>query len=133
MEPGQPPLKTKGRESARMLGGFWLVANGHGDFFGTPYESILTLGYDGKSKKHIGTWVDNMQDYLWKYEGTVDDAGNKLTLTTKGPCPKRPGELATIQEVIEFKDPDTRTFSSSMQEEDGSWTKMMTVTYRRKK
>jgi hypothetical protein len=99
-----------------------------------PYAGILTVGYDPEKKSYVGTWVDSMQGYMWKYTGTVDDAGKTLTLETKGPCPKKPpGTLANFKEVLELKDKDHKVFTSSMQEDDGSWTKMVTMNYRRKK
>lgn len=128
----KPPLKTEGTENARMIGEFWLLAEGRGSFMGTPITSMLTLGYDPEKKKYIGTWIDSMTGYLWAYEGTVDKAGTTLTLETQGPCPKRPGELAKIKERIELKNKNHKVFTSSMQEVDGSWTKLVSVHYRRK-
>jgi len=131
-EPGQPPINATGSESVRSIGGFWIVGDVKGDFLGQQYNAALTLGYDPEKKKYIGTWVDSMSSYLWQYTGTVDEAGNSLTLESRGPCPKRPGEMANVKEVIEIKDDDTRTFTSSMQEPDGTWTKLMTINYKRK-
>ncbi|HUG89416.1 MAG TPA: DUF1579 domain-containing protein [Planctomycetaceae bacterium] len=132
MEPGQPPLKTKGTESVRAIGGFWVLAENKGDFLGQPFTGLLTLGYDAEKKQYVGTWVDSMTGYLWTYEGAVDNAGKVLTLETEGPCPDRPGELSNFKEVLEIKSKDHKVFTSSMQGEDGTWTKMMTINYRRK-
>jgi hypothetical protein len=30
MEPGKPPMKSKGAESVRPIGGFWIIAEGEG-------------------------------------------------------------------------------------------------------
>lgn len=133
MEPGKPPLTSKGIEQARMLGGFWLVADGKSEMMGMPFTSVLTLGYDPEKKKYIGTWIDSMTSYLWKYEGTLDATGKILTLDTTGPCPKAPGTLVKFKEVTEFKSDDHRVFTSSMQEEDGKWTTLIKVDSRRKK
>ncbi len=92
----------------------------------------MTLGYDPKSKKYIGTWVDSVGDYMWHYTGTVED--KKLTLMSEGPCPlKPPGTMAKFKETLELKDKDHKVFTSSLQEDDGSWIKMLTINYRRKK
>jgi hypothetical protein len=132
MMPGQPPLKTKGTETTRKIGNFWTIAEVRSEFMDQPFNAVLTLGYEAERKKYVGTWVDSMMPYLWNYTGDVDPTGNILTLETRGPCPKRPGELSNFKEVIELKGDDQRVFTSSMQEEDGSWTKLMTVNYRRK-
>jgi hypothetical protein len=132
MEPGKPPQKGKGSERSRMLGGFWLVAEGKGEMEGMPaMTSRLTLGYDPEKGKYVGTWVDSMNSYLWVYEGTVDATGKILTLETEGPCPMKPG-LVRFKEVIEFKSADHRVFTSSMQEDDRKWVQMVSAQYRRK-
>jgi hypothetical protein len=129
--PGQSSMTTKGEEKSRMIGGFWFVAENTSEMFGTPYTGIMTLGYDPKSKKYVGTWVDSMGDYLWQYKGAVE--GTKLTLDSKGPCPLKPGQLVNFKETIELKGKDNKVFTSSIQEDDGSWTQMVTIEYTRKK
>lgn len=132
-EPVQPAMKFKGTETARQLGGFWLIADGKGEMMGTPMQTILTLGYDADKKKYVGTWVDSMSGHLWKYEGTLDPTGKTLTLNTEGPCPLYPGKTFKFKEVVEFKTPDHKVFTSSMQKEDGTWQQMVTINSRRKR
>ena len=131
MEPGQPPMKSKGANRDRMLGGFWLISEGGNDAMG--YKFQLTLGYDPQKKKYIGTWADSMTSFLWQYEGTVNPAGNILTLNTEGPTPMAPDQRTKFREVTEFKNKDLRVFTSSMQGPDGKWNTFLTVTARRKK
>jgi hypothetical protein len=50
MVPGQPPVKCKGTEVVRSLGGFWTVGEIKSDFMGTPVTGIMTLGYDRSRK-----------------------------------------------------------------------------------
>lgn len=132
LAPGKAPKKGKGAESSRMLGGFWLVADGKGEMDGMPgMTSQLTLGYDPQTEKYVGTWVDSMNSYLWTYEGTVDSTGKIFTLETEGPCPLKPG-LVRFKEVIEFKSADHRVFTSSMQNDDREWVQMVSAHYHRK-
>jgi hypothetical protein len=131
--PGQPPMKSKGDETARMIGGFWLMAESKSELFGMPMTGILTVGYDSEKKSYVGTWIDSMTGYMWNYTGKVDDAGKALTLDTRGPCPKKPGTLTNFKEVLELTDKDHKVFTSSMQEEDGTWTKMVVINFQRKK
>lgn len=129
----KPPLKTKGTEHARMVGKLWLLAEGHGQFMEMPVSSVLTVGYDPQKKKYIGTWIDSMTAYLWTYEGSLDEERQALTLISEGPCPMRPGEMSKFKEVIELKNKNLKVFTSSMQEENGEWTKLVTVRYHRQK
>ena len=132
MEPGKPPTKSKGSESTRSIGGFWILADNKSSFMDMPFTGLMTLGYDPEKKKYVGTWVDSVNSYLWKYEGTVDAAGKTLTLETEGPCHNAPGKLSKFKEVVEFKSKDRKVFSSSMQGEDGKWVTMMTINYQRR-
>ena len=132
MKPGEPPIKGKGSESSRMLGGFWLVAEGKGEMMGMSFASVFTLGYDAEKKKYVGTWIDSMTSYMWKYEGSLDDAKKVLTLDTEGPSWKAPGKMAKYKDVIEIKDKDHQTLTSSIRGDDGKWTSFMSMHYRRK-
>jgi hypothetical protein len=133
MDPAKPPMKSKGTETVRPIGGFWILSEGKSEAMGMKFDHVLTLGYDPEKKKYIGTWFDSMSSYLWKYEGTVDPTGKILTLETEGPCPKEPGKISKFKEVTEFKSDDRRVFTSSMLGDDGKWTTFVTVDSRRKK
>lgn len=130
-EPGIPaPVAGKGTESARTLGGFWLVSEMKGESFGTPIAGLMTLGYDPQKKKYVGTWVCSMDNTLWKYEGTA--SGDVLTLETEGPDPTT-GKTVKMRDVVEFKDKDTKVLTSSALGADGKWKAFMTMTAKRKK
>jgi len=131
--PGQEPMKGKGTEKVRMLGGFWVISEGEGEMMGQAMSNILTIGYDTDKKKYVGTWVDSMMNQMWKYEGTVNSEGTTLTLETEGPCPMQGGKICKFREAIEFKGKDQKVFTSSIQGEDGAWTKIVTATATRTK
>jgi hypothetical protein len=135
MEPGKPPMKAKSTETTRMLGGIWMISEGKGEIPGmsAPCLSMLTLGYDPEKKKYVGTWVDSVTNYLWKYEGTTDAAGKILTLDTEGPSPAAPSKISKFRETIEIKSKDHKVFSSSILGDDGKWFTFVTVNSRRKK
>jgi hypothetical protein len=133
MAPGQEPIKSKASETVRSLGGFWTVAQSEGECMGQKVSSVMTLGYDPESKKYVGTWVDSVMPHLWKYEGTVDESGDKLTLLSEGPDMMTPGKMCKFKEVMEFKSDDHRVFTSAMQMEDGSWNEFVKVDSRRRK
>lgn len=132
MAPGQPPIKTTGTETSRALGGFWVTTENKADIMGMTVTGVMTLGYDPKKQKYVGTWVDSMTDYMWRYEGTLDESGKVLTLSTEGPAMDQPGKMAKYREVIELKDSDNKVFTSSV-ERDGQWVPFMKMTSKRKK
>jgi hypothetical protein len=133
LEPGKPPMKSKGTESVRTVGGFWVVAENKFTAFDTPCTGVMTLGYDVMKKKYVGTWIDSMNSHLTNYEGTVDEAGKTLTLLAEGPDSTTPGKLSKFKDVIEMKSKDHKVLTSSIQGDDGKWVTFLTVNYRRKK
>jgi hypothetical protein len=133
MQPGEPPMKTKSTDVTRALGGFWIVSEGKGEAMGHPFGSVMIVGFDPAKKKYVGTWVDNMNSHLWRYEGSVDPSGNTLTLESEGPCPMKPGQMVKFRDVTEFKSNDHRVFTSSMLGDDGKWVTLVRGDSRRKK
>jgi len=134
VEPGQLPKQSKGTESIRPVGGYWVLSEIQGTcpIKNTPFTSFLTLGYDQDQAEFVGTWVDSMSSYLWKYEGTLDPARNALTLETEGPCPMAPEKHSRFREVIELKDKDHKVLTMSIQGADGGWVTMVTCNSRRR-
>lgn len=134
MEPGKPPVKCKGTETVRSIGGLWTVGEGTGEMPGGGMANmILTLGYDPAKKRFVGTWIGSMMTTMWVYSGALDASGKTLTLDTEGPNMAAEGKTAKYREAIEFKNDDHRVFTSSMQGDDGAWQTFMTANYRRKK
>jgi hypothetical protein len=134
MGPGQPTQKLRGRESARSLGGVWVVCEGEGEMpGGGAANTIMTLGYDPAKKHYVGTWIGSMMHNLWVYEGDLDPAGKALTLESEGPSFAGDGKMAKYRDVIEFQSQDHRTLTSHVLGEDGQWRQFMTALYRRAK
>lgn len=118
--PGQPPVKSKGSMTGRMIGDFWAIVVVKGDALGLPYVGQGTFGYDSmKSKKYIGTWADSMSEFLWMYEGTVE--GNKLILNSEGPNPSEPGKMIKGRDIWEFKGKDQVILTGEFQGPDGKF------------
>lgn len=134
--PGQESMTCAAKFHNKMLGGFWLVSEIESEMpgmTGTKFNAMQTLGYDPKSQKYVGTWVDGMTNHLWKYEGTVDKTGKILTLEAEGPNFIKPGTTATFRDIYEFQSDDHIVTKSQIQGEDGKWITFMTGTAKRKK
>ncbi|HYF48454.1 MAG TPA: DUF1579 domain-containing protein [Planctomycetota bacterium] len=131
MAPGQEPMKFKGTESIRMLGVYWLINESKTESMGQAVTGVLTLGFSAEKKKIVGTWIDSCFNYLWQYQGTLDEAKKTLTLESEGPG-HEPGKMCKFRETIELKSADHKVFTSSM-EKDGKWVVFLTVNAKRKK
>ncbi len=133
MAPDQPPMKHTGSEIVRSLGGLWTIGEGMGEMpDGTTHTSIMTLGFDPKKGRFIGSFVASMMTYLWPYEGSLNTERNLLTLDSHGPAFSGDGSIVQYQDIIEIVDDHHRILSSQVQGSDGKWTKFMTTHYFRK-
>lgn len=133
LEPGKPPIKCQWTETVRSLGGFWAVNEMKSEMMGVAVTGVMTLGYDARTKKYVGTWILSLDGYLWKYEGTLDAAGKVLTLNTEGPDMTDPSKIVKMKDVIELTGPDSKVMTSHVQKPDGQWVKFMTLSAKRKK
>ncbi len=132
MQPDQPPAEAAGTDSVRALGDHWIVAETTTTMMGAPYSGILSLGYDPQEKHFIGTWIDSFGGHLWVYKGTLNEDRNTLTLETKGPSLEGPDKTARYKEIIQITRNDSRTFTSSMETDEGTWMRILSAEYRRK-
>jgi hypothetical protein len=115
-----------------MLGKLWLVNASDMEVDGMKMKSIQMIGYDPNKKKYVGIWADSMVNHMWQYEGTLDEAGQKLTLDAEGPSMTGDGTMTNYRDAYEFKDDNTIIATSSMQDEDGKWTVLMEGTAKRR-
>ena len=134
MGPGQPAEKCPGTESVRALGELWVVCEGRGEMPGGGSATMqMTLGYDPEKKAFIGSWAGSMMTQMWVYNGTLDAEANVLTLNTEGPSFAGDAKQAKYRDEITIKNKDERVLSSQVLQDDGTWKRFMTATYRRRK
>lgn len=131
MGPDQPPFRTTGRETVRLLGQLWSIGEGTGDSPEGGCDSIMTLGYDPQAKRFVGSFVVSAMTHFWPYSGSLDAANQVLTLDSEGPSFSGDGTMARYQDILEFITPDHRTLTSRVQDPDGSWRQFMVAHYRR--
>jgi hypothetical protein len=130
---GQPAFTCQGALTSRMLGDFWVVNESTTEMMGVKVTAVQTIGFDPATGKYVGTWVDSMTSHMWKYEGTLDEATQTLTLEAEGPNFMAEGKTAMFRDIYQFKTPDQIDASSQMQADDGTWTTFMSGSMRRKK
>lgn len=127
---GDKPQVTKGTETRKMVGSFWLVSDFTGEMNGMPYTGHGTSGYDQNKKKYVGTWVDSMNPALCVMEGTYDEATKTTTMKS---MINMMGKDVPATMTCEHKDADTEIFKMNMPGPDGKDTTMMMIEYKRKK
>ncbi|HSO74253.1 MAG TPA: DUF1579 domain-containing protein [Blastocatellia bacterium] len=130
--------KSTGSETVRKLGDLWVLCEGRGEMpGGGTAHMLMTLGYDPRKKRYVGTWVGSMMTWMWIYEGSLDATQKVLTLSSEGPQFTPEGKIvdgksAKYRDVIEFKSDNHRVLTSHVLGEDGKWNQFMTAHYRRK-
>lgn len=132
MGPDQPPINNTGTEVVEPLGELWTIGKMAGEMPGGGIcYSIMTLGFDPKLQRFVGTFVSSAMTHLWNYNGALDDAGTRLTLDCEGPSFTEEGKLAKYQDIIELIDDNRRVLRSQYQGSDGQWVPFMKADYRR--
>ncbi len=133
MGPDKPRETFTGSQSARMIGGLWLVGEGTGEMPGGETATMLiTIGFDPQKGRYVGTWIGSMMHILWTYEGFMDPSGKVLTLEAEGPSFSGDGSIAKYRDIITLRDESHYDFASHVLGADGEWTEFMTARYRRK-
>jgi hypothetical protein len=92
----------------------------------------MTLGYDPRKQRYVGTWIGSMMTYLWRYDGELDAGETVLTLASDGPAMTGDERMAKYKDAIEFKSDDRRTMTSHVLGDDAQWHHFMTAHYWRK-
>lgn len=106
--PGEPTV-TKGRETNRMLGGFWLISNFQGNMMGMDFKGHGTYSYDDAQKRYVGTWIDSMSPNKMDMIGTHDKADQ--TMTYEGMAAGPDGKSAKHVLTTKYKTDGTRVMT----------------------
>ena len=81
MQPGAPPMKSKGKQKSTMImGGRYMHADYTGEAMGMPFHGASLTGYDNAKKKHFAAWIDDMGTGIMLAEGTASPDGKVITL-----------------------------------------------------
>ncbi|MCA9191610.1 MAG: DUF1579 domain-containing protein [Planctomycetales bacterium] len=105
-DPNADPTVSQGVETNRLLGPFWVISEFKGDFGGLPFEGHSISGYDTKTKKYVGSWVDSVSPAAMHMSGTFDKSTNTLTSSTKGIDLE--GNEVQGKSVVKYVDKDHR-------------------------
>jgi hypothetical protein len=126
--PGAPPLPSRGVSVGRMgCGGRWLLVDFKNE---TGFEGHGVYGYDPARRAFVGTWVDNLREFLVVAVGSYDPDRRVMTYVTEATLAD--GRTLRWREETERTDDDTRRFRQLFPGPDGGDFEMMTVVYRRR-
>jgi len=123
------PEVTKGTESNRMLGEFWLISNFEGKMMGLEFKGHGSTGYDAEAKKYVGTWVDSLSPGMMHMKGEYDK--DKETMTLVGMAPGMDGNPAKHRLTTVYKD-GKRVMTMYITLKGGEETKFMQMAYTKK-
>lgn len=123
------PEVTKGTESNRMLGDFWLISDFEGRMMGIEFKGHGSTGYDAASKKYVGTWVDSLSPGMMHLKGEYDKESKTLTLF--GMAPGMDGNPAKHRLTTVYKD-GKRVMTMYITLQGGEETKFMQLDYTKK-
>ena len=118
-----PPMT--GTETVRGIGEIWVQGAGQGAYGVT----LITLGFDTRTGRFVGTWIGTMMTHQWVYDG--ERSGDLLSLYATGPSFSGDGTLSLYRDEIELLSDDERLLRAFVQGADGSWSHFMTTRYRR--
>ena len=130
MEPGAPPVQTKGECSNKMiLGGRYLHSEHKADLMGMPMEGINLTGWDNSRAIFTATWIDNMSTSIVYSEGKYDKAKNLISYEGFGTDSVTKGKMTFWMEVELEKDMQRMVM---WLEDNGKKFKSMEMVYTRK-
>jgi hypothetical protein len=134
VSPDAGPVTSKGVETVKMMGEFWLVSTFEGEMMGQPFRGQGQTTYDPLKKKYVGTWIDTMAPTLNTLEGDYDVKTHTLTMMMTGvdPMTSKPMKWKT---VTRYESDDAKTFEMYLPAEgqEGQWWKTFEIKYKRRK
>ncbi|NND97235.1 MAG: DUF1579 domain-containing protein [Pirellulaceae bacterium] len=114
--PGEPAV-TKGKETNRMLGGFWMLTDFQGSMMGLDFKGHGLYSYDAEKKHYIGTWVDSLSPNKMEMTGEYDK--DNKTMTFEGMAPGVDGSPAKHVLTTKYREDGTRVMTMQMQVGEG--------------
>ena len=128
------PVVFKGTETNRLiLDGLWLETRVDTEFPVKPYKGSGTTGFDAKTGKYVGTWVDNLSTHVGNYEGTYDEKEQTFTMyLTKRE--DHTGRIVRQKHVTRFLNDNTKhvTVYHPLPDGSGQFMKLLDVVSRRR-
>ena len=130
MDPSQPPMEVRAKETIEMFGPFWTTSVFEADMFGAPFKGQATLGYEPHTGKYVSTWIDTMSPCYFQFTGQFDASGKVLEMSGRAKSIMSDDE-ASYRTTEEHVSPDERVFEMFTTLPDGTEIKMFRHVYKR--
>lgn len=84
MDPSGEPMVTPGfMEYEMIMDGRFLMETIHSEFAGQQFIGHGLYGYDNITGKVQASWIDNMSTGMYRYEGSINEAGDEIVLKSQ--------------------------------------------------
>jgi hypothetical protein len=132
--PNGPATESSGIETSELVsGGKYSRTTFKYKMRNREFEGHGLIGYDPRSKKYVGTWVDNFTTIPSQIQGTYDSTAKTLTIHNTVADPS--GSGIKTKQVTTFVDDKTKRLEIFMIVEDGGKTqeiKLMQMTAKKR-
>ncbi|RMH30520.1 MAG: DUF1579 domain-containing protein [Planctomycetota bacterium] len=115
-----------------VLGGRFMLIKYKSEFMGMPFEGMGMNGYDRYLQQYQSFWWDTFGTMTYQSVGTVSPDGKVFTYQGAMQDPAMGGALKKTKDVIRIISNDKHVMQMHHQMPDGSWMKVMELTYTRK-
>lgn len=132
MDPSQPPNVSKATTKNEMImNGLYQRSAHSGNMMGMPFMGEAITAYDNAKKEFLATWIDNFGSSIMMLKGSLNEAGNALTMEGKMMDPAS-GQDMHVKQVTEKISDDSYKFTMYMVM-NGQDIKNMEIGYTRAK
>ena len=132
MDPAAPTEQKGTSTFEAAMEGRYIVEKAEGNFMGMPFQGMGIYGYDNGMKTYVSTWVDNMGTGIMHGTGASDDGGKTINWSSKAYDAMTKKEQS-YRSTMHMMSADQYHFEMYGPGPDGKETKMMEITYNRKK
>lgn len=111
--PGAPPMESKGQATIEpVLGGRFMAHHLAIAMMGVPYEGLGYIGFDNNRRVFINSWMDSMSTVISMSKGSINPAGDQITLFGDMDEPST-GEVGKVGKfVYRFQGEDSFVFEA---------------------
>lgn len=125
---GEPTVTPATAEYRMVMDGRYLEESITSEFMGQPFSGRGLYAYNNLTGEVQAIWIDNMSTALFAYEGSLNEAGDEMTLTGKYMDPMTK-EWKETRSVMRFS--ESELLYVSYEVVNGQEQKMMEISGRR--